>query len=315
MQIHELTQYQLQEGFLDTLKSVGKNVVQQAQGDYSGIAAKHAADAANKGYGAQYRPPSDKWQDKLKDIGTNPSVKQYIQSLVVAWPKFEKERLGATPIATNTPTPASAGTTTSSGTPAQQPKATEPLRIGKDAIDPNDPANQALIAKLKQQGHINEAVNSSPTDLQYARAFTDWADEKLKTRESTTGTTIEMDNIKNEDPSLGTELNNALDKVVATKGTPQQVAALTSYFTIAVAGVQAAAQALRNKSPAARGTAIPKAMAAKTELQTELNAVGISPAKLKQIGEVLKKNGTTSFKYQNNPQLDALLLSLGLIAQ
>ena len=119
MQIHELTQHPLNEGFMDTLKSAGKNAsgtvgpaiknaassvgawnqrmhakmpaaLQQMTGDYSGSAAKIAQNMEKKGFGTQYQPPSAKWEDKLKQIEANPAVKQWAASIASGWAKQEQ---------------------------------------------------------------------------------------------------------------------------------------------------------------------------------------------------------------------------------
>ena len=132
MQIHELTQHPLNEGFMDTLKSAGKNAsgtvgpaiknaassvrsavkdpmawnqrmhakmpaaLQQMTGDYSGSAAKIAQDMEKKGFGTQYQPPSAKWEDKLKQIEANPAIKQYAKSIAAGWASQEQNAISPT---------------------------------------------------------------------------------------------------------------------------------------------------------------------------------------------------------------------------
>ena len=132
MQIHELTQHPLNEGFMDTLKSAGKNALgavgpaiknaassvssavkdpmawnqrmhakmpaalQQMTGDYSGSAAKIAQNMEKKGLGAQYQPPSAKWEDKLKQIEANPAIKQYAKSIAAGWASQEQNAISPT---------------------------------------------------------------------------------------------------------------------------------------------------------------------------------------------------------------------------
>ena len=132
MQIHELTQHPLNEGFMDTLKSAGKNALgtvgpaiknaassvrsavkdpmawnqrmhakmpaalQQMTGDYSGSAAKIAQNMEKKGFGTQYQPPSAKWEDKLKQIEANPAIKQYAKSIAAGWASQEQNAISPT---------------------------------------------------------------------------------------------------------------------------------------------------------------------------------------------------------------------------
>ena len=190
------------------------------------------------------------------------------------------------------------------------PTANQTIRVGGQTIDPNDPKNATTIAALRRQGAINETV--SPDEDQYADAFISWADEKLKTRESNTGETIEMDDVR-ELSGIDTSLNTALEQIVNTRGTPQQAAAVAKYFEIAVAGVQAVAQAVRNKNPQALSGGIASAAAAKPVMQQRLRALGLTPAQIQKIGKMLQDNsGDKTFKSTNNPQVDALLMTLGM---
>ena len=190
------------------------------------------------------------------------------------------------------------------------PTANQTIRVGGQKIDPNDPKNATTIAALRRQGAINETV--SPDEDQYADAFISWADEKLKTRESNTGETIEMNDVR-ELPGISDALNPVLEQIVNTRGTPQQAAAVAKYFEIAVAGVQAVAQAVRNKNPQALSGGIASAAAAKPVMQQRLRALGLTPAQIQKIGKMLQDNsGDKTFKRTNNPQVDALLMTLGM---
>ena len=190
------------------------------------------------------------------------------------------------------------------------PTANQTIRVGGQKIDPNDPKNATTIAALRRQGAINETV--SPDEDQYADAFISWGDEKLKTRESNTGETIEMNDVR-ELPGISDALNPVLEQIVNTRGTPQQAAAVAKYFEIAVAGVQAVAQAVRNKNPQALSGGIASAAAAKPVMQQRLRALGLTPAQIQKIGKMLQDNsGDKTFKSTNNPQVDALLMTLGM---
>ena len=195
-------------------------------------------------------------------------------------------------------------------TPLKPQTSNQPISIGGQKLDPNDPKNASTIAALRRQGAINEAV--SPDEDQYADTFISWADEKLKTRESRTGETIEMNDVR-ELPDINDALNPVLEQIVNTRGTPQQAAAVAKYFEIAVAGVQAVAQAVRNKNPGALSGGIVNAAAVKPVMQQRLRALGLTPAQMQQIGQMLRINsGDKTFKRTNNPQVDALLMTLGM---
>jgi len=284
--------------------------------------AQVAAQKLNKqGFGPQYQAPSADWQDKLKKVQTDPAVKQYIQSLVAAWAKAEPTVVASIPAPApkTAPTPnygaAGAGQLTGTpstvtATPLKTPASNQPISIGGQKLDPNDPKNASTIAALRRQGAINEAVSSD--EDQYADAFISWSDNHLKTRESTTGETIEMDDVR-ELPGIDTQLNTALEQIVNARGTAQQSAAVAKYFQVAVAGVQAVAQSIRNKNPQARTGSIASAAAVKPVMQQRLRALGVTPAQMQQIGQMLRINsGDKTFKRTNNPQVDALLMTLGM---
>jgi len=288
---------------------------------YASTAQAAAQKLSKQGFGPQYQAPSADWQDKLKKVQTDPAVKQYIQSLVSAWSKAEPTVVASTPAPApkTAPTPnyGAAGAAQLTGTPSavtttplKSQTSNQPISIGGQKLDPNDPKNASIIAKLRQQGAINEAV--SPDEDQYADAFISWSDDHLKTRESTTGETIEMDDVR-ELPEIDTALNTALEQIVNTRGTAQQAAAVAKYFQVAVAGVQAVAQSIRNKNPQARTGGIASAAAVKPVMQQRLRAIGVTPAQMQQIGQMIRINsGDKTFKRTNNPQVDALLMTLGM---
>jgi hypothetical protein len=284
--------------------------------------AQAASQKLNKqGFGPQYQAPSADWQEKLKKVQTDPAVKQYIQSLVSAWAKAEPTVIASTPApapkTTSTPNYGTAGAgqltgapSTVTTTPLKPQTSNQPISIGGQKLDPNDPKNASTIAALRRAGAIEESV--SPDEDQYVDTFISWADEKLKTRESRTGETIEMNDVR-ELPDISDALNPVLEQIVNTRGTPQQAAAVAKYFEIAVAGVQAVAQSIRNKDPSALTGGIASASSVKPVMQQRLRALGVTPVQIQQIGQMLRINsGDKTFKRTNNPQVDALLMTLGM---
>ena len=295
---------------------------------YASTAQNAAQKLSKQGFGAQYQAPSADWQEKLKKVQTDPAVKQYIQSLASAWSKSAPAAAAPAAAASTPNYGAGGGAAQLTGTPSsvpssvpstplntptavnKTPTANQTIRVGGQKIDPNDPKNATTIAALRRQGAINETV--SPDEDQYADAFISWADEKLKTRESNTGETIEMNDVR-ELPGISDALNPVLEQIVNTRGTPQQAAAVAKYFEIAVAGVQAVAQAVRNKNPQALSGGIASAAAVKPVMQQRLRALGLTPAQIQKIGKMLQDNsGDKTFKSTNNPQVDALLMTLGM---
>jgi len=339
MQIHELTLPPMNEGFMDKLKStvaqaqgtvgnaiskygqakdyVGAQVsqagnkimaankaagkampavLQRMTGDYSSSAAGVAQGMEKKGFGMQYQPPSDNWRLKYRTIKTDPAVTQFAKAIADAWPKFEKRQVKVAPVpaaATQTPTP---------NTPQSNF-----AKIGKDKLNPNDPADAKILAAMQKQGHLEEAV--TPEEDRYAEAFVRWSDEKLKTREKTTGEVIDMDDVR-EITDLNAQLKTALQQVVNSRGTPEQNAAIVQYCMLASAGVQAVAQGIKNKNPRSRSSVM--ASSIKPAMQQKLNALGVSPMQQAQIGKALQANGDKTFRETGNAQIDAMLMAFGM---
>jgi hypothetical protein len=77
-------------------------------------------------------------------------------------------------------------------------------------------------------------------------SFKDWADQTLATRVPATGETVTMDKVEHL-PGLSEKLQQALNQVVTTQGSPQHLQAIQNYIMLATAGVQALAQTSKNK--------------------------------------------------------------------
>jgi len=415
MQIHELTQTQLNEGFMDTLKSAGKNALgtvgpaiknaassvssavkdpmawnqrmhakmpaalQQMTGDYSGSAAKIAQDMEKKGFGTQYQPPSAKWEDKLKQIETNPAIKQWAASIASGWAKQEQTATSPTVglddymtiekvlplitsfaqrnnntvtsaqigqyLAKNSPTVWSnttdkrsalstiatelkkQGITVDSATPTVAPASTTPGRIpsarrpaGLPKIAQAQPGaptpaeqnilNQRIQAALKNQPTtVSEAMTTiGPKAEDYAVSFRQWSDNKFKTKDPTTYETLTMDMVRGL-PGMKAQLDDALNNIIKTRGTPQQLQFVEKYAMLATAGMQALGQMNKNKKQ--QGVA-PGTGAAQAQLKQKLRAAGITDKALDQVGQILRVGGNANFHSTGNVQADALLLAMGL---
>ena len=280
-------------------KAAGKAMpaaLQRMTGDYSSSAAGVAQGMEKKGFGMQYQPPSDNWRLKYRTIKTDPAVTQFAKAIADAWPKFEKSQLKTRPV----PTPGAA-------LPAGTTPPTQYAKVGKDKLNPNDPADAKIIAAMKSQGYLEET--GTPEEDRYAETFVRWSDEKLKTREKTTGETIDMDDVR-DISNLNTQLITALEKVVNTRGTPEQNAAIVQYCMLASAGVQAVAQGIKNKNPRSQSSVM--AASIKPAMQQKLNALGVNPKQQEQIGKVLQTNGDKTFRETGNAQVDAVLMAFGM---
>ena len=106
MQIHEITQRRVDEGIGTFAKSlISPRVHQQIdQRKLDKQAAKAAGKLSAQGYGADYQPASDNWQDKYKTLQTDPKVDAYASGIAAAWaktaPTAVKPTQGLTSVAT-----------------------------------------------------------------------------------------------------------------------------------------------------------------------------------------------------------------------
>jgi hypothetical protein len=242
MQIHELTQSTVTEGFLGDL---GKGMFQGATGvnlgsNPSAQAATAAKGLTKQGYGPSYQKPSDRWEDKYNQIANNPTIKQYAAGIAQGWLKNSSSLIQSTPAVTPPPAPTQAPVKT---TKSKYGKPT-PIAVG-GAPKPGAPTpaeqekfQQKLAAAAKKQ--MNEAA--SP---QYLKAFKQWTAQQLATKVPATGETVTMDKVEKL-PGLSGRLSQALAQVGQTQGTPQHTQAIEDYVMLAVAGVQALAQTSKN---------------------------------------------------------------------
>lgn len=310
MQIHEITR-PLTEGLLG---DIGRGVFQgatgmeipQSQASINKDAASAAANLSAKGYGPAGTPPPGKkspvpsaeWKDKLDQAKKDPAVKQYISQLAQGWTQ-EAKKIQTPPASTaanqsvqNTPT-STTDTSTQSAT------------VGGKRLDPNNPKDAQVLAALKAQGKLEE--NTAQTDP-YQEAFVQWSDARLASKDPVTYQAITMDDVRTKFPDLKTQLDQALQAVVSARDTPQSAAAIAQYLELAVAGVQAKSQELKNKAPEVATRALSGAQANLGSVQQTLSQVGVNPRALSAFGSKAKsKNVVTT----GNDEADALLKQAG----
>jgi hypothetical protein len=82
----------------------------------------------------------------------------------------------------------------------------------------------------------------------HKQAFLDFIHNQLSTRESTTGYKVSLEDAEKAFPDLVQKLDLFLEQIIANADTPQEATAVQNYITHAIAGVQARAQDIRNKS-------------------------------------------------------------------
>ena len=157
------------------------------------------------------------------------------------------------------------------------------------------------------QSDLNEAAATGPVADQYQEAFVQWSDAQLASKDPVTYRAITMDDVRAL-PGLGAELAKALQAVVSARDTPQSAAAIAQYLELAVAGVQAKSQELKNKAPEVATRALSGAQANLGSVQQTLSQVGVNPRALSAFGSKAKsKNVVTT----GNDEADALLKQAG----
>jgi hypothetical protein len=230
-------------------------------------------------YGAGYKTPSDKWEDKYNALQKDPAVASYVKSVAAGWEKNgldlikntpattvapSQKKKAKKPVATTKPTattgafgqmanqlskaatPTTRATTKIPYGKASAPGAvSEPVSLGGKQLNPKNPNDAQVLAAIKKQGKLHEATAAAPNASQVKTAFVSWSDGQLATRVPETGATITMNDVRKL-PNLATKLSAALNQVVQSQGTPAQSQAVEAYIKLAVAGVQALAQSSKN---------------------------------------------------------------------
>ena len=310
MQIHEITR-PLTEGILG---DIGRGVLQgatgieipQSQASINKSAASSAAKLQAQGYGPAGTPPPGKkspipsaeWKDKLTQVKKDPAVKQYISQLSQGWAQ-EAKKIQTPP---TPPTPNQSAQNTPASTAGTS---TQPVTLGGKRLDPNNPKDAQVLAAMKAQGKLEE--NTAQTDP-YQEAFVQWSDAQLASKDPVTYRAITMDDVRTKFPDLKTQLDQALQAVVLARDTPQSTAAIAQYLELAVAGVQARSQELKNKAPEVATQALSGAQANLGGVQQTLARVGVNPEALSAFGSKAKsKNVVTT----GNAEADALLKQAG----
>jgi hypothetical protein len=344
MQIHEITRSSLQEGILG---DIGRGVFQgatgmeipQGQASINKDAASAAAKLQAQGYGpAGTAPPGKKspvpsadWKDKLAQAKKDPAVKQYISQLAQGWAQEAKKVPAPTAPATATPNQRT-NVVPIKANPGQMSAAVAASKAGQDLQkmfgqprggiqDMKSDLEEAPLGNLGQRaaaaraartaqrnpgaGPANNA-NTAQVDP-YQTAFVRWSDAQLASKDPVTYQAITMQDVRAL-PGLAAELDRALQAVVSARDTPQSAAAIAQYLELAVAGVQARSQQLKNKAPEVAINALSNAQANLGSVQQTLSKVGVNPRALSAFGSKAKsKNVVTT----GNDEADALLKQAG----
>ena len=333
MQIHEITR-PLTEGILGDLGNIGRGVFQgatgmeipQSQASINKTAASAAANLSAKGYGPGGADPADPrqkqtaqalstdWKDKLAQAKKDPAVKQYIAQLAQGWAQEAKKiQTPPAPTAPNQSTPTTPTSTASTST--------IPVIVGGKRLDPKNPNDAQILAAMQAQGKLEEGParnrraarqqqgNSGTAQVDpYQEAFVRWSDAQLASKDPVTYQAITMKDVRDKVPGLKAELDQALQAVVSARDTPQSATAIAQYLELAVAGVQARSQELKNKAPEVATQALSGAQAKLGSVQQTLRNVGVNPGALSAFSSKAKsKNVVTT----GNDEADALLKQAG----
>jgi hypothetical protein len=215
MQIHEITKRQ-------KLDEIDLSAIKNAFASVNPTAAAKAVKSSM--YGTTPKEP--KWEDKYKEVETNPEVKKYIQRLMAGWKQVEPKQPATTPIQEVT-----------------QPN----IMIGSEVIKPTDPryAKLSAAATPTSTNSATPPVPPAATADPYKDAFEKWANQQIMSRDSLTGKTITAAEFKNL-PGLDDKLTTALSLIAQTRGTPQQAKNIEEYLKLAVAGIQTIAAKNKN---------------------------------------------------------------------
>jgi len=328
MQIYEVTQRPVQEGLLG---DIGRGIVSAAGGpdlpQSPGSAAKSAAKSATalskKGYGPGGSAlPSSNWEDKYQTVQKDPAVGQYINSVMQGWNKQIAQSQQQLRQASLAPPAPQTGTTV-----AQQtiPQATAPSTASKarptygkpsttvsfagqrqKPLDPNNPKDAQILAQLKKQGKLQEAVQMNAAD--YKNAFQDWTDQQLASRDSRYNA-ITMNDVRKHVPNIAAVLEKKLNDVVKARGTPQADEAIRAYLQVAIAGVQARSQSLKNQEPQSSLVAASQAQSQQGAVTQALTQAGVDLNSIKSVTNKFKSNQGRS---TGNAEVDAMLQRMGV---
>ena len=182
----------------------------------------------------------------------------------------------------------------------------QPITIGGQQLDPNNPADARIIAQLRSRGIVNEQ-QAAPDPNAYRAAFVSWADQTVERTIRQSGV---IDQIK-KDSDWAQKFKQAEDAVLASINNAQRNAqALQAYLTLAVA----AARAYQQERPNSRSTRSgptglndPRADALAQTLGIDTTDIAKLNAFLRRQGETINPQGTGS------SSLDALLRAAKLL--
>jgi len=332
MQIYEVTQRPVQEGLLGDIgrglvSAAGGPDLPQSPGSAAKSAAKSAAALSKQGYGPGGSAlPSSNWADKYQTLQKDPAVGQYINSIMQGWSKqmaqtqqqqrqaslAQPSSQAVTTVAQQTsPQPATQSTASSTASKARPTYGKPGTTVSfagqrQKPLDPNNPKDAQILAQLKKQGKLQEAVQMNAAD--YKKAFQDWTDQQLASRDSRYNA-ITMNDVRKHVPNIAAVLEKKLNDVVKARGTPQADEAIRAYLQVAIAGVQARSQSLKNEEPQSSLSAASQAQSQQGAVMQALTQAGVNLNPIKSVTNKFKSNQARS---TGNAEVDAMLQRMGV---
>ena len=262
MQIHELTSRRVNEGLLDKAKSVaskaGSTIAKQFNNPTLGTKLGNTPSSPTPGGGS--------------GANVEKQTEVLVKQLSKEWQTMAPKILAS--LAKPAPTP-----------PPQQSQ--QPISIGGQKLDPNNPKDAQVIASLQKQGKLEEAgdaptpaseihpVNRTTTavDNGYGPAFENWVNKKLTSRVPGSSVVLGMKQVK-ENPEAAQQLAQALQAVIKSKDNPaSNAAAVENYLRIAIKSMQATSAALKQEHPEEFTNTVRSNVIVKTTGNREADAV------------------------------------------
>jgi hypothetical protein len=174
---------------------------------------------------------------------------------------------------------------------------TTPGGIVVPAGTKTDPAKTAPVA-------TPATANADP----YKQSFLKWTDSQLQSRDSRSNT-ITMADVRQNVPEIGAVLDKKLAEVLKARGTPQSAEAIRAYLEVAIAGVQARSQELKNTESQGTLAAASRADTQSGTVDQSLAQSGVNVDSLKNFARGLQSRQA---KTTGNPEIDAMLAKMGV---
>lgn len=290
MQIHELNKRKLNEaivgpsGIVDKIKTTAKTLAKP--GGVRALAQAVPKDTAGFVH-------SD-WMDMYRQSQADRATQVWIDGLLKQY-KLQAGKL-----------PAPAATTSTVQTPKVEPE--QPMYLSGKKLDPKNPKDAEVMAKLKAQG-LKEAADLSPE--QSAQQFQTWSDQYLNTQ------TVTMDQVRNSSIGPKMLLPTLLGKLGQARARGNQAKfdeLFKQYMNVATAGIRTLTQQANQsapKTPAASAQQYATAPGA-TDIRQQLQSAGISNQQLLKLGQLVMINNNGQVKSTGNPAVDDVLRNMGI---